>query len=148
MNLDDFAESREVAPEGFSDYRATSEFMRQVGPVYARVEADNTVTVALFVRAGHLNSHAVAHGGMLATVIDSALGFNASRVAGVPTVTANLNITYLSGTKEGDWLEVAVQVNRSGQRLVFLSCIARVGNRTVVKADAVFAVKKETASLS
>ncbi|MET4577672.1 PaaI family thioesterase [Ottowia thiooxydans] len=142
MDLDDSAGSPKAAPEGFSDYHATSEFMRQVGPVYARVESDNTVTVALFVRASHLNSHAVAHGGMIATVVDSALGFNASRIAGVPTVTANLSITYLSGAKEGDWLELAVQINRSGQRLVFLSCTGRVGHKTIVKADAVFAVKK------
>ncbi|WP_051236839.1 PaaI family thioesterase [Ottowia thiooxydans] len=141
MDLDNFAGSSHAAPEGFVDYIPSSEFMRMIGPVYARLEADKTTTVALFVRAEHLNSHAVAHGGMLATVIDSALGFNASRIAGASTVTANLSITYLGEVKEGDWLQVGVRVDRLGKRLVFLSCRGQVGEKTVVKADGVFAVK-------
>lgn len=137
------SDRNESPPAGFVEYVPTGEFMRLLGPIHARHEADGTVTAGLYVRSSHLNTHAVAHGGLLATVVDSILGFNAARAAGAPIMTANLNIGYMGQVRQGDWLEVSVEVERTGKRLVFLSCRGRVGGKTVVKADGVFAVRRD-----
>lgn len=114
--------------------------MRSLGPIYARQEVDGSVTAGLFVRENHLNVHQAAHGGLLATVADSILGFNAGKAAGGPIVTVNLSVSYLGRVKEHDWLEVAVRIDRVGRRLVFTSCQGHVGGEPVVKAEGVFAV--------
>ncbi|KAF1047518.1 MAG: hypothetical protein GAK38_01869 [Xylophilus sp.] len=114
--------------------------MRTLGLVYTRQETDGSITAGLFIHERHLNTHQVAHGGLLATVADSILGFNAGKAATAPVVTVNLSVSYLGRVKEHDWLEVAVRIERTGRRLVFASCLGQVGGQPVVKAEGVFSV--------
>ena len=127
-------------PPGFVEYVPTGGFMCLLGPVFAREEPDGTVTAGLRIGEQHLKTHQVAHGGLLATVVDSILGFNAGKAANAPIVTVNLNVSYLGRVNEHDWLEVPVRVERSGRRLVFASCLGQVNGQPVVKAEGVFSV--------
>ncbi|WP_325343492.1 PaaI family thioesterase [Xylophilus sp.] len=129
-----------IPPPGFVEYVPTGGFMRTLGLVYTRQETDGSITAGLFIHERHLNTHQVAHGGLLATVADSILGFNAGKAATAPVVTVNLSVSYLGRVKEHDWLEVAVRIERTGRRLVFASCLGQVGGQPVVKAEGVFSV--------
>ena len=61
-------------PEGFRLLgRVNSPFLSSLGPLYVKGEGSGGV-VAMRIDEKHLNTRGVAHGGMLVTLADSALG--------------------------------------------------------------------------
>src|SRR3954454_23186893 len=60
-------------PEGFERFDGGAAFMELVGPVYARGAGSDRV-LGLRVENRHRNAGGVAHGGLLATLVDFALG--------------------------------------------------------------------------
>ena len=131
-----------VIPEGFVPLQAGGPYFRQLGPVYTRRLDAGGVIVALRIAESHLNIQRVAHGGMLTTLADGALGINIALARGRRggQVTVSLTADFLSGARLGDWLEAQVVITRMGQRLVYASCDLRVGERHVLRSSAVFAV--------
>ncbi|EHK65944.1 PaaI family thioesterase [Achromobacter arsenitoxydans] len=128
-------------PAGFIPWLPKSQFMRHLtdlGAFYRR-EADNVL--ALRVNAAHGNMHGMAHGGLLATFADSALGFVIAEQAHVSVVTAQMSVEYLNAVKPGDWLEAHVQIDKQGKRLIYATCLLQVEGRSMLKASAVFAVR-------
>lgn len=128
-------------PEGFQRLQLPSPYMNLVGPFYVRRREAEPAVVAIRVARQHLNIQGVVHGGMLATLADSALGMNISLARGRRggQVTVSMTADFLSGVREGDWLEAHVQITRVGQRLAYASCDLKVGERHVLRSSAVFA---------
>ena len=79
---------------------------------------------------------------MLTTMADSALGMNLSLARGRRggQVTVSLTADFLSGAREGDWLEAHVVITRMGKRLAYANCDLKVGDRHVLRSSAVFAI--------
>jgi len=128
-------------PPGFVPISRTGPFLDLFGPVYTKDEGSSTI-VAVRVGDKHLNTLGIAHGGMLVTLADSALGINLSRALDVPRpmVTVNLSTDFLQPARRGDWLEAHVQVQRVGVHLAFASCHLKVGDRLILRASGVFAI--------
>lgn len=128
-------------PEGFDLIRRGGPYFRALGAVYRRVRDDGGWVVALRLDEAHLNMQGFAHGGMLATLADGALGINIALARGTreAQVTVTLNMDYLAAARRGDWLEAHVVVTRMGRTLAFANCDLRVGARHVLRANAVFA---------
>ncbi|SPD67579.1 putative enzyme (plasmid) [Cupriavidus taiwanensis] len=114
-------------------------FMSSLGILYMHRKRP---ILALRITQQHLNGLGHPHGGMLATLADSALGMLMAREAGLPGVTVSLSIDYLSPGRLGDWVEAHVQFDKLGQRLRFGGCRLLVGERCLLKANAVFAVPR------
>ena len=79
-----------------------------------------TATVSVRTEERHLNVLGGVHGGLLATMVDTAMA-NAVRAAlgeGRRGVTVSLTITYLEAAREGDELVATAQVRRAGGRIV------------------------------
>lgn len=133
-------------PEGFEPLPASSPFLTRMGTLYYRTQPDGIRVLALEVSHDHMNMHANAHGGMLATLADSALGYNISRMAKRGVVTAQMNLEFLSGVQQGDWLEAYVTIDKQGSRLIFAGCELRVGEQRVLKTTAIFAVRRQDGS--
>lgn len=76
------------------------------------------------VEAKHCNARSYAHGGVLSSLADIALGYNAafSKVKPVPIVTASLTIDYVGAAKVGDWLEIETDVQKVGSKMAFANC--------------------------
>ncbi|MEO8652947.1 MAG: PaaI family thioesterase [Ramlibacter sp.] len=130
-------------PEGFKRLEAGGPYFRQMGPAYLRLGDDGKSGVlALRVAVNHLNVQGICHGGMLTTMADSALGMNLSLARGRRggQVTVSLTADFLSGAREGDWLEAHVVITRMGKRLAYASCDLKVGDRHVLRSSAVFAI--------
>jgi uncharacterized protein (TIGR00369 family) len=128
-------------PAGFEPLLAGGPYFRALGPVFRRPLADGGVIVALRLAEQHLNVQGFAHGGMLSTLADGALGINialARRQAG-GQVTVSLTADFLSSARLGDWLEARVTVTRLGQRLAYANCDLWAGERQVLRSSAVFA---------
>ncbi len=127
-------------PAGFRLFTTGGPYFRALGPVYLRDDAQPQV-LALQVAESHLNIQGRAHGGMLTTLADGALGVVLALRRGIRggQVTVSLTADFLSSAEVGDWLEAHVTVNRIGKRLAYVSCDLRVGDRHVLRSSAVFA---------
>ena len=129
-------------PEGFVPHdRKLSSWAQRLGPTYVKPNGATGFIVALRVAEQHLNVSNVAHGGMLTTLADNALGMNIALARGVrgAQVTVSLTADFLSSARHGDWLEAHVSITRMGQRLAYANCDLRAGDRHVLRASAVFA---------
>jgi acyl-CoA thioesterase len=73
--------------------------------------APGRAVVAMRVRPDMVNGHAVAHGGLVASLADSAFAL-ACNSRGVPTVAAGFDVAFLEPAHAGDLL-VATAVERS-----------------------------------
>ena len=126
-------------PPGFELYRPMSAYMAQFGPMYARQRSDGGVDLGVYVSAQHLNHQGVVHGGMVASIADTAMAFHSARAAGFPVATVSMNVDYLAAIRRSDWLEVHSRLDRKGRRLVYVACDGKVDGSTVFRSSAVFA---------
>ena len=117
--------------------------MAAMGPLYCRREGD-AVTIAMSIDARHTNMRGIAHGGMLASLADSALGIGLTLVCEGrhSFVTASLSTDFVDAARPGDWVEAHVDVQRNGGRMAFANCHLEVGDRRILRASGVFAVMK------
>jgi uncharacterized protein (TIGR00369 family) len=128
-------------PEGFTGLEDTGGHLAVVGPVLCREAPDGPV-LALRVEDRHLNRAGTAHGGVLATLMDSAMG-RAVRSAHddeIGAVTVSLTTDYLKPVAAGAWVEARTEVERLGGRLAFVDCSLTADGEEVVRGRAVFAV--------
>ena len=81
----------------------------------------------------HLNKHGTVHGGVLATMIDTAMGAAVAEGTDKAPVTVSLTVTYLEPGQQGR-LEARAQVRKRGKRLTVVE--AEVVQDGDVLADA------------
>ena len=130
-----------AVPAGFEPLVAGGPYFRALGPVFRRPLDGGGVVVALRLAESHLNVQGFAHGGMLTTLADGALGINIALARGRRggQVTVSLTADFLSSARLGEWLEARVTVTRIGQTLAYASCDLWAGSRQVLRSSAVFA---------
>jgi uncharacterized protein (TIGR00369 family) len=128
-------------PDGFTPLDGAGPFVDLVGPL--QVGPDGVLGVRLEDR--HLNRAGTAMGGFLATVVDVALGraIREESEEDAAVATVSLTTDYLRAAPAGAWLEAHTQVERLGGRLAFADCSLRADGDEVVRARAVFAVRKD-----
>lgn len=130
-----------VSQEGFTQWNPASPFVRRLnefGPIYHR--KDDQV-VALQIGSNHTNMYSMAHGGLLATLIDCALGNAIVIRLEIAVVTVQMSISYLKAVHEGDWLEAHTRIDRKGRRLVYATCTLQVETTEITQASAVFTIR-------
>jgi len=141
----DSPEAAEIAaanpPEGWKPLKRGGAFLHLFGPLFFR-KVDGQPVVALRVLEKHLNTRGIAHGGMLVTLADSALGIvlSMSRSPPQPMVTVSLTTDFVEAARDGDWVEAHVDIQRVGGRLAFANCYLVVGERRILRASGVFAL--------
>lgn len=79
-------------------------------------------TVSGPVQARHLNINRVVHGGVYATILDTAMGgaVVTTLVDGETTATTSLYVEFLRSAREGDTLVARGNVLRRGRHLAFV----------------------------
>jgi uncharacterized protein (TIGR00369 family) len=78
---------------------------------------DGTSRVVLDAAEEHLNPAGSVHGGVLATMIDVAMGTAVSTTGGESPVTVSLSVTYLEPGRPGR-LSATARVRKRGRRLM------------------------------
>lgn len=130
-------------PEGFAVFERSSPFLDLVGPLYAREEADGGITLGLRIEERHCNRRGLAHGGLLVTLADLALGYGLVRAGGQGSLaTANLTVDFAGAAKLGQWIEARADVQKAGGALNFASCHVVADGRRIVRASGIFAAPK------
>ncbi len=113
-------------PAGFEEMRSYGPFHELTGPFYKAKRGENIV-VGMRVEERHGNAVNMVHGGMLMTLVDTAITLAASRAApkGQYAVTSGLNADFLAPGRQGDWVEAEVEVLRAGRTTISLDCRVR-----------------------
>jgi acyl-coenzyme A thioesterase 13 len=133
-------------PPGFEPLFRTSPFLDLLGPLFHRKEPDGTFVVGLRVLPKHANARGTAHGGLLMTLLDIAIGYRTSLSQNPPAAltTASMTTDFAGAPKVGDWVEAHVDVQKVGGRLAFASAFLVVDGERVVRGSAVFSRAQST----
>ncbi|XP_067169324.1 acyl-coenzyme A thioesterase THEM4 isoform X2 [Apteryx mantelli] len=141
--LDHIPESMKLTYEKRKDTRLFLRSIDAEGAGFEYVMFLNTSekrVVCLFQPGSYLEGHpGFAHGGSIATIIDSTIGSCAISVAG-KVMTANLSIDYVNPVPLGSVVLVDSKADKVEGRKVFLSCKMQSvdGNTLHAEATALF----------
>lgn len=84
----------------------------------------------------------VVHGGMLATLVDTAMGYAITEAN--PKIqklaTTSLAVHYAGNAEVGDWIEARVEVHRIGRRVAFANCYVWRLDQRIVHASGAFQI--------
>jgi uncharacterized protein (TIGR00369 family) len=107
-----------------------------------QVEAGEEGTGTVLLDAGdeHLNPHGTVHGGVLASMIDVAMGTAVAAAGGESPVTVALTVTYLEPGQPGR-LEARARVRKRGKRLIVVEAEVVQDGDVVADALGTFSVK-------
>ena len=128
-------------PPGFEPLFRTSPFLETTGPFFYRKEPNGGFVIGLRILPKHANARGGAHGGLLMTLLDIALGYSSGLSQNPPAklTTASLAADFVGAPKVGDWVEAHVDVQKVGGRLAFANAFLVVDGERVVRGSAVFA---------
>ena len=128
-------------PLGFELLFRTSPFLDTVGPLFCRKDPERGLVIGLRVAEKHANARGIAHGGLLLTLADIALGYRTAFAQEPPAglITASLTADFAGAAKVGDWVEAHVDIQKVGGRLAFANAFLMVDGERIVRASAVFA---------
>lgn len=127
-------------PAGFEPLFRTSPFLDTLGPFcYRRTEQG--LVIGLQVVDKHANARGGAHGGLLLTLADIALGYAAAASEDPPLTltTVNISADFVGHARVGDWIEAQVDIQKIGRRLVFANAYLVVGVERIARVSAIFA---------
>lgn len=119
--------------------RDGSLFIGIVGPIWTKGEGEAR-RYGLLVETRHLNRQGIVHGGMIMTLADQALGLGTH--SDEPQVTVQLDTHFVSGAREGEFIEVTVRIVRRARSMIFMSAEMTVGDRVVALANGVWKLVK------
>src|SRR4051794_24209175 len=127
-------------PPGFAPLFRTSPFLETVGPLFYRKDLERGLIIGLRIAGKHANARGIAHGGLLLTLADIALGYRTAFGEDPPAglITASLTADFAGAAKIGDWVEAHVDVQKVGGRLAFANAFLMVEGERIVRASAVF----------
>ena len=123
-----------------ADDAATGGFAERLGARAEQAE-DGRATVRFDAMEEHLNPAGTLHGGVLATLVDTAMGLAVRSAIGEEDVpaTSQLTVTYLRPGKPGP-LTVTAQVRTKGEHLTVCDADVEQDGKDVVHAVATFAL--------
>src|SRR5215213_6079287 len=119
---------------------AETNFVDSLG-VYGRTAEDGTARLELDATERHLNEAGTLHGGVLATLVDTAMGQAVRSRTGERDVpaTSQLTVTYLRPGKPGH-LQVTAELRTQGEHVTVCEADVEQDGRSLVHAVATFAV--------
>ena len=132
----------EDPPSGFEAYAEPSGFLERIGPLLQKRTGDR-VTFGVRIAEYHCNRRGMAHGGLLVTLADVALGKTGEWFSqpSVSLLTASLTVDFYGAARLGDWLEAVTDVTRVGRQVAFGNCYLRVEDKILARASGVFNVR-------
>lgn len=93
-------------PDGFSPLPPRDNFVERNGPFYH----DGRLRFGFMPEEHHCNLLGFTHGGMIATLMDSAMAHSVVASVGYVIVTEQLTIKYISIVAKNRWAEVEVSL--------------------------------------
>jgi uncharacterized protein (TIGR00369 family) len=131
-------------PEGFERHFRQSPLTDPWEPIYSKRTTD-TVIIGLRLAKPHTNSRGLAHGGLITSLADIAMGLSCAvkRGGGARLLTVSLSIDFIGSAQVGQWLAVETDVIKAGGTLCFAQCVVTADGATCARANATFHVVRE-----
>jgi uncharacterized protein (TIGR00369 family) len=128
-------------PDGFERHFRQSPLTDPWEPIYSK-RTDKAVIIGLRLALPHTNSRGMAHGGLITSLADNAMGLSCGHQLGGATrlVTASLSVDFIGPAKVGQWLQVETEVIKTGRSLCFAQCLVTVDDVPCARASASFSV--------
>lgn len=131
----------------FQPLERESPYSDLTGPFLEGPSSEGVYRLALRIEERHLNNLGVAHGGILMTLADNAVGVAVARalVESAAVVTVSLNNEFLNSARLGDFVVAESRILKQGGRLLFVDCLLSVGDRPVLHSSAIMSKVKRPA---
>jgi len=127
-----------VAPPGFV-HVLRAPFVNHVGPLFQSVEnAPGEITLGLTVEPVHTNTMGFMHGGMIATICDSAMARAAVFRLNRRTVTLRMGMEYFDPVRKGDWLTAHGRLVGHDEEIAQTECTILVDGEVRARGTGVF----------
>jgi uncharacterized protein (TIGR00369 family) len=133
-----------MMPAGYKPHTLHSPLTDPWEPLFAREMAE-VMQLALEIREAHCNSRGFAHGGLISSLADNAMGLSAvliaRRLPGAERtggVTVALTLDFIDAGQVGDCVEFHPAVLKVGRTLAFADCRVVCGERLIARASASF----------
>ena len=132
-------------PSGFERHLRRSPVTEPWEPIYAK-KTNDAVIIGLRLAQTHTNSRGIAHGGLITTLADNAMGL--SCVSKMPEhphglVTVSLSIDFLGSANVGQWLAVETDFIKLGGAICFAQCFVTADGEPCARANATFKVLRK-----
>lgn len=129
-------------PEGFGPFQENVLLMRNIGPLYSRIEGEGdarSLVIGFHVDEPQLNIAGICHGGIIMTVLDMVVGGTARLRSGrnVFPPTINLTVDFLRPGLKGDWLEGRPDFVRVTRTMGFASALMFGPKGPVARANGI-----------
>jgi uncharacterized protein (TIGR00369 family) len=132
-----------TSDKGFERAEFTPGFLDHGGPYWLKRVEERTL-VGLQLADHHANYRDAAHGGVLATLADVALSYQAyaSEEPPVPVVTSSMTVNYLSPAIIGHWIVADAGIDRIGGRQAHVSGKIYDGETILATMSGVFTLMR------
>ena len=128
-------------PPGFEPIGSlrSSPFLDRVGPFFVRRDG-RALVLGVRVDEAHTNARGRAHGGVLLTMADVALGYQLAFMEDPPArlTTVSMSADFAGAARRGDWVEARVEVQRLGARMAFANAYLSTGTERIARVSGVF----------
>jgi uncharacterized protein (TIGR00369 family) len=133
-----------IAPPGFV-HVLRAPFVNHVGPLFQAVEnKPGEITLGLNVETVHTNTMGFMHGGMIATICDSAMARAAVFKLNRRTVTLRMGMEYFDPIKKGDWLTAFARLVDHDEEVAQTECLVQVNGDVRARGTGVFRLLRST----
>jgi len=130
-----------LVPDGFVQVTGQGPFSGHIGPTWVRDEDGGDSTYGVLIAEKHLNKRGVVHGGMLMSFMDHLLGRTIHHaIGGATTATIQLDNQFLSGVREGVWMQGKGDIVRQTRSLVFVTGRLWVDETPVLQSSGVWKI--------
>jgi uncharacterized protein (TIGR00369 family) len=131
-------------PAGFQRHFRQSPLTDPWEPIYSK-QTDAGVMIGLRLAAPHTNSRGLAHGGLITSLADNAMGLSCALKLddGARLVTVSLAIDFIGPAKIGQWLQVETYVIKTGSTICFAQCFVTADGVPCARASGTFSVAKK-----
>ncbi|WP_103174851.1 PaaI family thioesterase [Paracoccus sp. SY] len=124
----------ELLDEGWQDVKDGT-FIDHMGSVFARGLGE----LGILTQPCHQNLSGIVHGGVLMTAFDRVMGMLPRNLRpGEQFPTTTMTIEFLRPVKVGEFIHLTASITKAGPRALFVRGMARVGDRDIGAASAVF----------
>ena len=128
-------------PDGFTRHTRSSPLTEPWEPIYSRT-TDRAVLIGLRIARPHTNSRGLAHGGLITSLADNAMGLSCGHVlgGGARLLTVNVSVDFVGAAQVGQWLQIDSDVIKTGSRLCFAQALITADGVPCARANGTFSV--------
>ncbi len=131
-----------------TDERRRSPFSAHIGAEMEELR-EGYARLSVVIEPRHTNPNGVMHGGVITTMLDSALGAALGSLRGPeasrsPHATVEMNASFLAGARPGDKIVVEGRVLRLGKSIAFGEAEARRGDELIAQGRLTFAIQSRS----